>query len=348
MGHFPARFDDIWSKFIHLEILLQSTNLQRVATRLNESQGNTINTQIPSMIPNRPIRSLLTTLNSWTLPIYISTSAAMAATTASDVLPTVGSQEVVGYTSIDANTGAYDQPGWVQRRPFGTTRVHIQRNPGEITVEQWMRVRKYGDEYKFRFREEVEFGLPNRVQIDLYYDWTLEDREADHLDFAGEVRWAPADWGKMALNPALYLEYKLVDSTRGGDVIEPKILLGEDFGDGWHWGMNFVYERELSGEQAEEYAITQAVSKTIMESLSLGAEMAVKSETVEGARDDAEHKFLIGPQLQWRPTKKTHLNLVGLFGCTDDSPDFEGWLIFGYDFGSPSEKQSNAPVSGRL
>jgi len=278
------------------------------------------------------------------MAVLLSCASVSAETTAP---PTVGGVEAVGYTTIDANTGAYNQPGWVQRRPFATTRVHIQRNPGEVSIEQWIRARETDGEWKFRFQEEIEFGLPGRIQLDFYYDWTLEDEKAEHLDFAGEVRWAPADWGDMFLNPAFYLEYKLTDASRGGDVIEPKILLGEDFGDGWHWGMNFVYERELTGEKAEEIAITQAISKTITESLSLGLEMAWKRETVTGARNAPEQKFIIGPQLQWRPTKRMHIDLAALAGCTEHSPDFEGWLIVGYDLGGPSKHSSNAPISGR-
>lgn len=261
--------------------------------------------------------------------------------------PVVGGVEAVGYTSIDANTGAYNQPGWVQRRPFSTTRVHIQRNPGEVSVEQWIRAREDDGEWKFRFQEEIEFGLPGRIQIDLYYDWTVEDSKVDHLDFAGEIRWAPADWGAIPLNPAFYLEYKVVDPSRGGDVIEPKILFGEDFGNGWHWGMNFIFERELSGEEAEEWAVAQAISKTITESLSLGLEMKWTRETVAEDRGHAGQKFVLGPNLQWRPTKNTHVNLAALAGCTEDSPEFEGWFIVGYDFGGPSKNTGNSPVSGR-
>ena len=163
--------------------------------------------------------------------LAFSSAAAMSSFAATAEPVVAGTVDVVGYTSIDAPTGAYGQPGWVQRRPFATTRVHIQRNPGEISVEQWVRVRENDGESKFRFQEEVEFGLPGRIQIDLYYDWTVEDSKADHLDFAGEVRWAPADWGQMFLNPALYLEYKVTDPSRGGDVIEPKLLIGDT---DWH------------------------------------------------------------------------------------------------------------------
>ncbi len=269
-----------------------------------------------------------------------------------------GNAAVVGTVNVtapreglteEARTGAYQQPEWVQHRRFATSRVHIQRNPWEVSLEQWWRGRYNDGEWKHRFQEELEIGLPGRFQLDFYYDWILENDKADHLDVAGEVRWAPADWGVIPLNPAFYLEYKIVDPSQGGDIIEPKILFGEELGDGWHWAMNFVYERELSGEKAEEIAITQAISKSIIDDkLSLGLEMAWKRETADGSRNDPEQKFIIGPSMQWRPTANTHLDLVGLFGATKHSPDFEGWLVFGVDFGkTASLKGAHAPVSGR-
>ncbi|MBU6303636.1 MAG: hypothetical protein KGS60_18980 [Verrucomicrobia bacterium] len=251
-----------------------------------------------------------------------------------------------GYTTIDANTGAYNQPGWVQRRPFAMTRVHIQRNPGEVGVEHWVRARETDGEFKFRMQEEIEIGLPGRIQLDGYYDWTVEEGKAEHQDFAGEIRWAPADWGALWLNPALYLEYKVTDPSRGGDVIEPKILLGEDFGEGWHWGMNLIFERELSGEKAQEIAVTNAVSKTISEALSLGVEMAIKGETIDGARGEPETKVIIGPQMQWRPIDNMFINFVTLAGCTQYSPDFEGWFIVGYNFGSSISSSGSGGNSG--
>jgi hypothetical protein len=278
----------------------------------------------------------------------ISTSLAQTAPAVDATTPpVVGEVEAVGYTTIDANTGAYGQPGWVQRRPFATTRVHIQRNPGEVSIEQWVRSREKDGEWKFRFREEIEFGLPNRFMLDFYYDWTLEDSTVDQLDFSGEIRWALADWGKILFNPTLYLEYKLVDESRGGDVIEPKLLLGESFGNGWHWGSNIIYERELSGEKAEEWSVTNAISKTIHESLSVGIEVAWRRETVEGARNSAEQKVVVGPGIQWRPNKRVHVNFVTLAGVTGDSPDFEGWLVVGYNFGKVFGNNNNAPSTGR-
>jgi hypothetical protein len=258
--------------------------------------------------------------------------------------PVVGGTEVVGYTTQSAETGYWGQPGWVQRRPFSTTRVHIQRSPGEIAVEQWMRWRNNDGNNKLRMSQEVEIGLPGRMQADFYWDWTYEGSKAEHLDLAAELRWAPADWGEIFGNPTLYLEYKWVNDERGGDVLEPKILFGDDFGDGWHWGLNLIYERELKGEKAEERAVTAAISKTISESLSVGMEAAYKRETVDGARDNPEHKVLVGPNIQWRITKNLYINLAALAGVTDDAPDFEGWFILGYNFNGPT---AGSPISSR-
>ncbi|MCB1226458.1 MAG: transporter [Verrucomicrobiales bacterium] len=288
-------------------------------------------------------------------PIFLTSllfAASLGLALAQDTsLPLVGSVETIAdQAGIDARTGAYDQPVWVQNRPFSTTRVHIQRNPYEWGVEQWVRSRENGGDWKFRIQEEISLGLPHRIQLDFYYDWTIEDSKADHLDYSGEIRWAPADWGVIPLNPAFYFEYKFTDASRGGDVIEPKILLGEDFGDGWHWGMNFIYERELGGGSAEEWAISQAISHAIFnDDCSIGMEMKWTRETSRGQRDHPEQKFALGPNFQWRPNAKTYLTLAALGGTTGATPDFEGWFVFGYIFGTPTTGQSKrlGVVSGR-
>lgn len=61
--------------------------------------------------------------------------------------------------------------------------------------------------------------------------------------------------------------------------------------------------------------------------------MTYKWETAIGSRDNPEKKFNIGPSIQWRPTECTHVDIVGLAGLTHDSPDFEGWLVLGWDIG---------------
>lgn len=264
-------------------------------------------------------------------------------------LPTV-TVTAPGAIGEDARVGPYNQPEWTEHRRFTTTRVYIQQEPWHVGFEQWWRVRTYRDgKPKHLFKEEIEIGLPHRMQLDIYWDWAHEKGVTSNKDVAFELRWALADWGKIPLNPTLYGEYKIVDPDHGGDVFEAKLLLGDDLGKGLHWGMNFVYEREISGELANEFAVTQGLSYTLIDQvLSAGVEMQFKYENVAGDRDNGESKFQIGPSIQWRPTKRTHLDLVGLFGCTDASPIFEGFVVFGIDFGGPAKSEGHyAPVSGR-
>jgi hypothetical protein len=262
-------------------------------------------------------------------------------------LPTV-TASVPGAAGEDALVGPWQQPEWTEHRRFTTTRVFVQKEPWETGFEQWWRVRHYRDgSTQNLFSEEFEIGLPHRVQLDFYWDWVNEHGRTSNKDVAFEVRWALADWGVIPLNPTLYAEYKLTNPDFGGDVFEVKLLLGDEIARRLHWGLNLVYEREISGELANEFAATQGFSYSVIDQvLSAGVEMQFKYENVTGARGDGEQKFQIGPSLQWRPTKNTHLDLVGLFGCTNDSPSFEGFLVFGLDFSGGSKEGYN-PVSGQ-
>jgi len=266
-------------------------------------------------------------------------------------LPTVVVEDSPAPTSSlgeEALVGPYDQPEWTGHRRFTTTRVYLQRQPWEIGFEQWWRVRTYdGEPSKHLFIEELEIGLPHRFQLDLYYDWAHEKGRTISKDYAVELRYALADWGVIPLNPTLYAEYKFTDDDYGSDVYELKLLLGDDLAPRLHWGVNFVFERETHDEEAQELAATQGLSYTIIdEVLSAGLEMQYKYETVKGDRHNGEKKFQIGPSVQWRPTHNTHLDLVALVGCTKDSPDYEGFVIYGIDLGRPGSPSHYKPVSG--
>ncbi len=246
--------------------------------------------------------------------------------------------------------GVYNNPEWTKHRRFATTRVYVQKDPWEIGVEQWWRVRAYDDApSKHRFSEEIEIGLPYRMQFDFYYDWVHEGGATDFLDVAAELRWALADWDVLPLNPTLYAEYKWTDADMGPDVLELKLLLGDDIGESIQYGINFVWEQELGGEKTTEWQGIAGLSYRISEALSLGAEFKYVHETVEGDRGNPEHKVLLGPSIQIRPTENIHLNLVGLIGLTEDAPDLEGWVVLGVDFdfgGTSSTKKVHQPVSG--
>jgi len=234
----------------------------------------------------------------------------------------------------EAPTGAYGAPEWTGDRRFSTTRVYLQQGPGEIGFEQWWRGRFYRDgTAQSKFLSEIEIGLPYRFQLDIYENWTSDEHHyATQDSVAFELRYALADWGKIPLNPTLYAEYAIGDHDP--DTIEVKLLLGQDLAPRWHYGVNFSCEQEVTGGHSTELLAAQGISYTVIDQkLSVGLEMEFIHTTEHGNRHDPSVEFNIGPSIQWRPTSNTHLDIVPLFGTTQDSPRVEAFIIFGIDFG---------------
>jgi hypothetical protein len=160
-----------------------------------------------------------------------------------------------------------------------------------------------------------------------------------------ELRWALADWDVIPLNPTLYAEYKWANHDLGGDVLELKLLLGDNIGDDLSYGINFIWEQELTHSKTTEWQVSGGLSYDISDAISAGVESRYIRETVAGERGNPEHKFLIGPSLQFRPSRNTFIDLVSLFGVTKAAADIEAYLIFGINFG-PGGKKVHQPVSG--
>ena len=149
-----------------------------------------------------------------------------------------------------------------------------------------------------------------------------------------ELRYALADWGKIPFNPTIYVEYAFTNHKYNGDTLETKLLFGDDIGKRVHWGLNVSFESELSHELGKTLIIAGGVGFTVIDqTLNAGVEMQFDRDTVAGQRSNPNVEFEVGPSFQWRITKNSHLDLVGLFGCTHQGPRFEGFLVFGWDFG---------------
>lgn len=281
------------------------------------------------MTLNKPI-----TLSLAALALGISHLGAVENKTLPTVTVTASSDDII---APDTLVGPYNQPEWTEHRRFTTTRVYLQQEAGEIGFEQWWRARSYDDkDPAHRFSSELEIGLPHRFQLDLYLNLANSDGSFHFDEFAVEMRYAFADWGVIPFNPTLYVEYAFVNHDFGGDTLESKILFGDSIGKNWQWGLNFIYEVELSHERANEFATSFGLSYSISKSFGAGVEMQYKRETVAGSRHDPEVQFEIGPSFQWRPSQNTHLDLVALFGTTNQGPRMESFIIFGWDFGGSS------------
>jgi len=249
-----------------------------------------------------------------------------------------------------APVGPYNQPEWTTARRFPTTRVYLQQTPWDVGVEQWVKAQyPRGEAPNYLFEEEVELGLPGRLQADIYENWICDRTgKVYHDSVSTEMRWALADWGKLPGNPTVYAEWTFRNHTLGADRYEVKLLLGDQIAQRWHWGANVVFEQEVGQSRTREYSGDAAIGYTVIDrKLSVGLELKVENEAPQSDKLTPIEVDL-GPSIQWRPTNNTHLDVVPLVGLTSDSPHVEIWIVFGYDFGSgPARKEITAPVSMR-
>ena len=182
--------------------------------------------------------------------------------------------------------------------------------------------------------------------MDLYETWAVDqDHRTQQDEFSAEVRYALADWGRIPLNPTLYLEYAQHDHDV--NTLEGKLLLGTDITRRWHWGLNLACEQELGQPNNTELAASQGVSYTLIdERLGAGLEMEYYHEKSTGT--PPQNEFLIGPSVQWRPVSWCHIDISPLFGCTHDAPQIEAYLVIGIDFDTGHHQAAHyAPTSLR-
>ena len=229
--------------------------------------------------------------------------------------------------------GPYAQPRWTARRLFPTTRIYVIP-PGQFQFEHWTRVKTPRDgPTTVETIYEVEIGLPNRFQLDLYMvnDKIGSEGDLELAEQKFELRYAFADWGVLPANPTMYVEW--VERASQPDKAEVKLLLGDQLAPGWHWGSNLVFEHEVSGERENEYALTLGLSRTVIdEKLSLGGEMKVGVSDTTHHRGDFEEFLEIGPSLQYRPLPAMHIDFAPLVGIGSDSRQFDIFLVLGWEF----------------
>jgi len=246
--------------------------------------------------------------------------------------------------------GPYMQPTWTTQRPYASTRSYVLP-AGTVEIEQWVRPTwNRDDKTEYRFLEELSIGLPSRFQLDLYERWNSEPdadnhNRAHHEGVQVELRYALADWGEIPLNPTLYIEWL----ERGGPQEKPnkyeaKLLLADNLTENIYFASNFILEQETGDERETELGWSNAIGTTLIErKLMGGIEMVWSGTNVHGNRTHHDISFLIGPSLQYRPTNRTFLDVVGLFGTTSESPEAQMYIIFGYQFGT---RAGPATVSG--
>ena len=193
--------------------------------------------------------------------------------------------------------------------------------------------------------QEVDFGLPHRFEVGLENELGLVGSDAHETSVTAEARYAFANWNAIPLNPAISAEYifgvgKSVKDTgsdkdlrRQPNAVAVRLLLGQNFGDHFGYGLNVGLQQDVSRDSGREFEINQSVAYGAMKGkLEFGAEMRYVHNTPQRNPVDRD-ELVTGPTIGWKPTRQLRISLAPLFGCTGDSPRVESFVLVSYEFG---------------
>ncbi|NOU35471.1 MAG: hypothetical protein HOO88_01655 [Kiritimatiellaceae bacterium] len=151
-------------------------------------------------------------------------------------------------------------------------------------------------------RHEIEYGLTDRLQTALYFDWRYQDGEsverdrARFRDVAWETIYQLTDPDQEAFGSALYGEVKL-----GDEIIETegKLLLQKNIGDWalvWNGSVAAKWESKGYDEKKGEVGQTVGASYRLCDRLSLGVE-AVHELEIGNWEQAGRNVVYAGPSL---------------------------------------------------
>ena len=236
--------------------------------------------------------------------------------------------------------GEYAQPAWAERsRLSSTTSVYVL-SPSEMFVGNiWEGDFGRHEKSAHDFVQEIDLGLPHRFELGLENEFGLIDTRAHETSATLEARYAFANWNAVPFNPAISLEYvfgfgkSAHTFERQPNAVVTRLLLGQNFGDHFGYGLNFSIQQAVSHGNEREYEIDQAVAYgTLNGKIEFGAESRYTHETRRG-RADEQDEFVIGPSFSWKPTRQLRVGVAELFGCTNESPRVAALFSLSYEFG---------------
>jgi hypothetical protein len=276
--------------------------------------------------------------------------------------------------------GPYNQPRWSARGRFSADTDVYVLPPYSFYLDldyhgTFPRVGKSDH----LFTQEFELGLPYRFQVAFELNQELQDGRGQIPFVTFEGRWAPANWGKIPLNPTLLVEYDIGTGKQypvqpgqnaeqeagdeetpqaAGDAVrqqtrknipdayELRLLLGQEIGKSVEFAINIFFDQDLWADREREIGFSTATSYAIRgEALKVGMETGYRNVSQPGARSKAQNIFELGPSFTVKPSPHTRIDLAPLFGVTSDSPHLDLFVIFSIDFGTGAAAEVESPAT---
>jgi len=188
----------------------------------------------------------------------------------------------------------------------------------------------------FAFREELEYGITDRLQLGIYlFDWEHAREEGERStkwEGSGiELVYQLTDPNKSFIGSALYGEVIVSDEKVK---LEGKLLLQKNFGP-LMVVYNAIIEAEWEDHYKEDVGVleqTLGVSYQLNPSFSVGFE-AKHEVALEHWEEAGDHAVFVGPNVSFRAGRFFGA-FAGLFRVSDASgePNFELNTIVGFHF----------------
>lgn len=262
--------------------------------------------------------------------------------------------------------GPYNQPRWSARGRFSAdTDVYVLPAYAFYLDLDYHGTFPRVGKSDHLFTQEVELGLPYRFQLAFELNQELQNGRSQVPFTTIEARWAPANWGKVPLNPTFFVEYNIGTGkqypTQPGqnaapgsseeskqnipDAYEVRLLLGQEIGKHIEFAGNIFFDQDLWADREREIGFSTATSFAIRgEALKVGFETSYRNISRSGAGTKAQNIFELGPAFTIKPSPHTRIDLAPLCGITHDSPYVDLFVIFSIDFGTGAAAEVETPA----
>src|SRR6266404_2154187 len=228
------------------------------------------------------------------------------------------------------------QPCMAGARHFGYLYEAPTTAPGTFELENYATARfGEGGFDQSDFRNQLEFGITDRLQASIYFaNWSYVrkgDNRGKHYDSASfETIY---NFSNPAGDPIGISVYQELSVGRRVIESETKLIAQKNFGP-LILAYNFTVEAQWDGEGLREHAgeLQQAfgASYELTPRLSVGAEILYEIVLPDWKSAKSDHNFFLGPNFSYRGNR-WFATVTGLAQVTDTAsePDYQIRLIFG-------------------
>jgi len=215
---------------------------------------------------------------------------------------------------------------WADRRKYAFTYQNTTMPEGASEME-FYQTTKLDVTNSWEYRIEVEQGLASGWDLSVYQIFEQKESESFKWDAVQiRTRYRLAPYGKLFMNPLLYLEYNRKIDLKRQNKLEAKLLFAQDF-EQVNLAVNPVYEFFWApGEPVHEIGWDMGLSCAPSFRFSFGVESLFRYKVLKDNKNETSAYF--GPAFSFS-SGESYYTFSYLWGMTDESNDARARFLLG-------------------